>query len=299
MRKCIRGKNMTTDNTYRLATFNYLEQQTAFHGDVLPRITLLGPQGIWKPRVMDIPLSITTPINGPYKDDLNPKGLMEYKYRGEDPNHRDNVGLREAMKQQIPLIYFYALIPGQYLALWPVYIVNDNPASLTFTVAVDDQSVIKNQDHYSASKVADSSEEEYRRKYITTQTTQRLHQHSFRERVLNAYKDHCALCRLKHRELLDAAHIIPDSEPDGIPEVRNGLSLCKIHHTAYDKMIIGITPDYTIEIRSDIMEESDGPMLKHGLQGMNEVKLYTPGNREYKPDKDFLARRYEDFKKAI
>ena len=125
----------------------------------------------------------------------------------------------------------------------------------------------------------------------------RLHQQSFREKVLHAYHEHCALCRLKHRELLDAAHIIPDSE-GGKPIVPNGLALCKIHHAAFDQNIIGITPDYNVKIRADILREIDGPMLKHGLQGFHDQKIYFPrGNNS--PNRDFLSIRYEKFRKAI
>jgi predicted restriction endonuclease len=49
----------------------------------------------------------------------------------------------------------------------------------------------------------------------------------------------CAVCSLRHGELLDAAHIIGDGKPDGIPIVPNGLSLCKIHHAAYDTNLLG------------------------------------------------------------
>ncbi len=49
------------------------------------------------------------------------------------------------------------------------------------------------------------------------------------------------LCRLKHRELLDAARIIPDNMPEGKSTIDNGLSLCKLHHSAYDAFIIGVT----------------------------------------------------------
>src|SRR5436853_112489 len=56
-----------------------------------------------------------------------------------------------------------------------------------------------------------------RRLYITAAVRQRLHQRAFRERVLSAYRHQCAFCRLRHEELLDAAHIVPDSEPQGEP----------------------------------------------------------------------------------
>ena len=93
----------------------------------------------------------------------------------------------------------------------------------------------------------------FKRSYNTIQTITRLHQRSFRERVLRAYQNQCTLCRLRHKELLDAAHIIADSEDSGEPVIQNGLSLCKIHHAAYDKHILGITPDYIIKVRTDIL----------------------------------------------
>jgi putative restriction endonuclease len=45
--------------------------------------------------------------------------------------------------------------------------------------------------------------------------------------VLQAYETRCALCQLRHGELLDAAHILPDTHPSGRPVVPNGLSLCR------------------------------------------------------------------------
>ena len=83
-----------------------------------------------------------------------------------------------------------------------------------------------------------------------------------------AYNESCAVCSLHHRELLDAAHIIPDSDPlgRGVPVVANGLALCKIHHAAYDANILGIRPDYVVEIHHRLLDEIDGPMLRHGLQ---------------------------------
>src|SRR5207245_625588 len=112
--------------------------------------------------------------------------------------------------------------------------------------------------------------------YATRQVKVRLHQHRFRELVLGAYGDRCTICRLGHTPLLDAAHIIADKDQRGQPEVPNGLSLCKIHHSAYDANIMGITPLYTIEIREDILAEKDGPMLRHGLQELNNHKLTLP-----------------------
>ncbi len=96
-----------------------------------------------------------------------------------------------------------------------------------------------------------------RRSYITTTVGQRIHQRPFRERVLRAYRQQCAPCTLRHEELLEAAHIIPDGES----VVTSGLALCKLRHAAFDGRFLAIRPDYVIELRRDILGEGDGPML--------------------------------------
>jgi len=299
------------DTPIRLAAFKWLEEQTAFHGDVLARklledgfnyngekIILQGAQGIWKPRALELPLTITTMLNGPYRDSFSKDGLLMYKYRGTDVYHRDNVGLRKLMQHQIPLIYFHNVAKGRYLAVWPVYISGDDPQSLTFTVSADDINYLKQVNEFNYSSVADPVFDISRRSYITSQVKVRLHQSSFRERVLEAYDCRCTLCRLQHRELLDAAHIIPDSDPDGEPIVTNGLSLCKIHHAAFDNNILGIRPDYSIEVRSDILEENDGPMLQHGIKEMHDKKIILPRHRNCYPDVNSLEKRYDIFRKT-
>ena len=96
----------------------------------------------------------------------------------------------------------------------------------------------------------------------------------------------------------EAAHITPDSEPDGEPVVSNGIALCKLHHAAFDRNILGIRPDYIAEIRMDVLEEVDGPMLRHGLQEMHGVRVYVPRSEENRPNVDALAKRYERFRAA-
>ncbi|MFC7753394.1 HNH endonuclease [Tsukamurella soli] len=133
------------------------------------------------------------------------------------------------------------------------------------------------------------------RRYVTRDSKVRLHQPVFRSRVLLAYEDRCAVCALGHRELLDAAHIDADSD-GGAAAVANGLALCKIHHAAYDSNILGITPDHDVKIRVDLLEEVDGPMLKHGLQERhNQPLMVIPRTRAARPDRGLLAARYERF----
>jgi putative restriction endonuclease len=94
---------------------------------------------------------------------------------------------------------------------------------------------------------------------------------------------------------LDAAHITPDSDETSSTSVTNGLSLCKIHHTAYDINIVGIDADYTVHIRPDILAEKDGPMLEHGIKEMDMTRLWVPSAAGDKPDQARLEVRYKEF----
>ena len=137
-----------------------------------------------------------------------------------------------------------------------------------------------------------------RHEYLTATIKARLQQRIFRKKVLDAYRSQCAFCRLKHRELLDAAHIIPDNLPENKSTIDNGISLCKLQHSAYDSFILGVTPDYIIQIRQDILEEEEGPVLQHGPKGLHQVKLSLPSSRSQWPSREALEWRYSRFTKV-
>jgi putative restriction endonuclease len=190
-------------------------------------------------------------------------------------------------------------VKSKYLAIWPVYIIKDDPTILSFTIAEDVPGSINqylnNNLHNKSPYVADDGTY-YKRSYITSTIKQRLHQKSFRERVLEAYSCQCAFCRLRYAELLDAAHIINDSDELGEPIVNNGLSLCKIHHAAFDSNIIGVAPDYNLVVRRDVLGEFDGPMLRYGIQQLHEQKIILPKNKKLWPDQNRLEIRYKRFR---
>jgi putative restriction endonuclease len=299
------------DRSVRQATFTWLDEQTETHGYSLERtllargfefqgdrVRLVGPQGIFKPRCLDLPLSITTVAGGPYADSFRPDGLLSYRYRGTDPQHRENVGLRTCMQQRRPLAYLHGIEKGKYVPAWPVFIVDANDRTLTFTVAVDDVLALR-QLEILPSETSVQSDSEIRRGYITRLARRRIHQQAFRERVLHAYRNQCALCRLKHGVLLDAAHIVPDSDPEGEPATSNGISLCKLHHAAFDNHFLAIRPDYMVEIRRDLLAENDGPMLKNGLQGLHHQAIVVPSSEDQWPSKSALEQRYQRFKHAL
>ena len=300
----------TRDAAVRNAAFDWLRAQVEHHGDVLPRtllaagftlngvrVPLLGPQGIFKPKVLSAaPLSITTAPDGPYDDAFGPNDLLRYRYRGSDPDHPDNRRVRVAMRERLPLIYFHGVMPGKYVAAWPVFVVGDDRPGLTFTIAVDDARHIWSETVDRGTAVRDDLEGG-RRQYVTAAVRQRLHQRAFRERVLDAYRHQCAFCRFRHAELLDAAHIVPDAE-EGEPTVRNGLALCRLHHAAFDRYFLGVRPDYVVQVRPDLLDEKDGPTLVHGIQALHGARIAVPRKAALRPDAHFLERRYDTFRHA-
>jgi len=215
-------------------------------------------------------------------------GYPRYKYERTDPQLSTNRALRSAMDLGLPLVYFVGVRRGVYDAVYPVYVIGEHPSMMEFSLGF-------NRIEIGIDLSALSAPEKV---YAARLTKQRLHQPIFREQVLHAYRSSCTVCRLRHTELLDAAHITSDAEKGGDPVVTNGLALCKIHHAAYDRNIMGISPDHVVQISERLLDEVDGPMLRHGLQEMHGAAIELPRSRTAHPDPDRLALRFERFLRA-
>ena len=296
--------DLSLDDELRAAVFAYVQRLRARHGRRIPRADLnAGVQfrgervpiwnyqkGIFKPAVLGrdgAALSVQTSVESPYADEHDPAaGHFIYKYRGTDADNADNVALRYAMERQRPILYLVGIDPGVFDAIFPVYLIADDRLGLQFTMVADQPSV---------GLETSSVMVEARREYATRAVMQRLHQQQFRRIVLRAYRERCAICRLGHVDLLDAAYILADRHPQGAPVVTNGIGLCKIHHSAFDTNILGIDPDARVHVRKDILMEVDGPMLKHGLQEVHGSMLVVPREVGSRPNPDFLAERFAEF----
>ena len=276
-----------------------LERGFEFEGERIPFIN--ARRGIWRPRQLGddgAALSVVTAPrrsgkDPPYDDQVgSEEGRFEYRYEGDDPGTWTNRAVRRAMELRRPLVYLYGVNPGLYDPIFPCYVTGDDPRALTFRLEADVAATrpVVSEEEFDATGT--------RRAYATASVKVRLHQRRFRELVVGAYRERCAVCRLHHPELLDAAHILPDRDERGRPEVPNGLSLCKIHHGAFDERILGVAPDYRIHIRRDVLEERDGPMLQHGLKEMHGGLILLPSRGPLRPNPDYLAERFEKFRAA-
>lgn len=128
------------------------------------------------------------------------------------------------------------------------------------------------------------------RQYAVVSTRRVLRDMNFRDRVLTAYSHRCAMCGIQLK-LLDAAHILPAAHPDSTDETRNGISLCTLHHRAFDRGLVTFDKRYHTHLNeqmADAFQRSghDGGIgrFRHNLR---PLLILPPDRRDY-PRPDFI-----------
>lgn len=258
-----------------------------FRGERFP---LIDPsKGIRKPAGWSTVLSILstqTPADrGGYDDDVRDDGSVVYRFMRPAASDASatNSALLETMDRGEPILYLIEVATSMYEPVYPVWFRGREGEAVVAS------------DHGPTGEYADIVD---LRRYQKVVGKRRLHQEEFRARVLFAYEDRCCICRLGRRGLLDAAHIVDDADLSGLAIVPNGLSMCRIHHAAYDQYLIGVRPDLEIEVAPDVLGEEDGPMLRYGLQEIAGNRIRVPSSRRAQPDPDRLEWKYARFRAA-
>lgn len=302
------------DSSIRMAAFGRIKDLEAVYGHIpwskiaegFPfdgsKIALASrPTGIFKPKEMKFLLSVRTVIpragrtvwyddqKDVHKNFFENRESVEYDFKRGSLDAAENRWLREAYEKQIPIIYLLGIAPRIYQALMPAFVMGWDPkarkARICFGTSDDRRG-----------EVIEFPTSEEQKRYAFKMVKRRIHQGQFRESVLAAYKGRCALSGIPERHLLDAAHIISDTDPGlGQPVIPNGLLLSKIHHAAFDSHLIGIDPDYRLHVSRRLLDQSDGPMLK-ALKQLRGEKLRLPKRKQDYPDRERLALRYNVFK---
>jgi putative restriction endonuclease len=246
--------------------------------------------GIYRATVQRGPaaLSINSAFAQRRYQDLGTVDGVLYRYQDGPIDNHFNRWLRAARQLVVPLAYFIGTRPNWYRPEYPVYVDGDYP---------DDRAVLISfgemrgpLDEPEPVRIDDPIE----RRYRVREVKYRVHQAQFRGAVLTAYRERCTICALKEARLLDAAHIVADAAEFGEPLVSNGLSLCSIHHRAFDQDLVGVTPDYLVRVSPRLLDEEDGPMLAL-LQDAHDQRLHVPRSPRLRPDRERLAARYERF----
>ena len=88
-------------------------------------------------------------------------------------------------------------------------------------------------------------------------------------------------------ELIEAAHIVPHSHELGTDEIDNGISLCALHHTAYDRSLIYFDEQLEILINESKMEYLEKVGLDSGIRKFEKLafdKIQLPENHTLRPN---------------
>ena len=227
-----RDDQRVRDDDIRASCFAALDVLCAKHGPELPytggldagfafrgrRVPFLNYQkGIYRAAVQRGPaaLSVNTSFKSPVRGRRDTRRLP-LRLRAGDVDQPDNRALRAAYATQAPLVYFVGTRPGVYRPEWPIFVTGDDPVSRMVTLTPG--RMIGPYDEREPVLPGDEIE----RRYAVREARVRLHQARFRGRVLPAYANQCTICRLKESRLLDAAHIVADSELAGEPTVSTG-----------------------------------------------------------------------------
>jgi len=291
-----------SDDTIRLLALNRVRELRELWGDSIPEselakgfphsgdvVLLKGPQGIFKPRQLtDGPLTIMSTLGSQYEDELlDEANTLRYDYAPPSREH-ENLGLKNLMAAGKPVILLKqvkAKPRPEYMVVAPLYVEGFDDRVRQFSLST--RADLSPRTDTQAGVVL----REIQRAYGETTVQTRLHQAYFRRDVLSVYRSRCCVCELRVRPLLQGAHIVPDSEAAGVPTVQNGLSLCSIHHAAYDRSIVRIKSDYTIAVEQESIEAGDN-FARISLSEFDGRRIFVPSDITQQPNPDFLDWRF-------
>lgn len=130
--------------------------------------------------------------------------------------------------------------------------------------------------------------------FIPFKTKKSVRKAAFRRAIMSIYDYTCAVCQL-HIMTLDnvsvteAAHIIPFSV-SGNDDVRNGISLCHLHHWTFDKGLISLSSDYTVIVSNLLVERGPDQLLLKSLKGSH---ILLPRKHEEYPAQEAMEYHRE------
>lgn len=181
-----------------------------------------------------------------YPDDVFETGVTyHYPETTRTGSHDENEinSAKQCFELNIPL---FVILPGNDAKTRTVelgWIIDFDDNSKMFLVEFNENQPLIEQTNQ-------ESEEEFiptiKRETKKATVKARGNQAKFRLSLFKKYGSKCAVCNIRNKYLLDAAHIIP-YEKNGTDDWRNGLLLCKNHHVAFDRNLFRINQDYLIE----------------------------------------------------
>lgn len=240
--------------------------------------------------------------SGPYPDLLHPESdgswTIHYAAKKGDLEKGANRALLLCLKDKIPVLVLATSRPktspggARYRLLGPAILEEFDPSTRLFTIRGCSPSALQPLRPYATEQEVERSAlrarlatpfalHEQKEVYLTNRT---IRDQAFRSLILQEYRELCCVCRslfvLRQSggDLVEAeaAHIIP-VQAYGPDDLRNGLSLCKRHHWAFDQGLFSVNDAYRLRVSPSVkraerqrfdLEEYDGePILTPGSPG--------------------------------
>ena len=133
-----------------------------------------------------------------------------------------------------------------------------------------------------------------RRKIVST-VTRLSREACFRQQVLTAYGNRCAVTRLQLR-LVDAAHILPVGAIGSTDDIQNGLALSPTFHRAFDNGLVFLDEEHVMRINPVKELQLVTLRLDGGLpdfKSLLDKRIHLPPDRRQWPQPAIIRKANE------
>jgi hypothetical protein len=252
-----------------------------------PDTVTISAKGIYKPEKLNYALSIRQTLNSPYSDQepiYQEDGSWCYQYAQEEDKLGDsaalftNLGLERCMDDGVPVAVLKQLSKKpeitRYQVLGLAKVVSWENGVFTLQSTTLSDPTIKlglTVDEPMSSFTPDGAEDNRRRDL--REIALRQGQPAFRSGLLTAYEGQCALTGCTVVEVLEAAHITPYLGPD-TNHITNGLLLRSDLHTLWDRGLIYLSDDFTLQINPRLAASEYAPLVGKQIRKATHQALW-------------------------
>lgn len=221
-------------------------------------------KGIYKPAGEEHALWIRQTSRGIYSDEpirTFPDGSWSYRYRPEakggitDMNLPTNRALLKSKEDRTPVgVFVQRSVPGSeriYEILGLAYITDFDGNYFTLQgESIDNFEPSQNRDHIPEFQPFEIDQQK------RTSITRAVREMAFTAGVRRLYHERCSLCDLGYSFRgkpigVEAAHIIPVEDRGTSADLRNGILLCRNHHSLFDSYLWTFDEDYKVTVTED------------------------------------------------
>lgn len=219
-------------------------------------------------------------------------------HEGSDSSQGYNTALMNCLNDGVPVGVFVKEAPG-YRVLGLAYVEQYNSVTRMFSLHGPISTATESAGSFVPHGFEELPENEQKilmeldgqdeRRVVTAQQVRREQQGRFREALLRAYSETCAITGVNVPEVLQAAHINPYRGRKS-QVVNNGILLRADLHLLYDAHLISVEPNSLSISLSGRLESTS--YLRY-----NHQKLREPISADLGPNTDLLAVHYEQFRR--